>query len=55
METVKRGYVPKDATEFGPKAADKLNAAAQELAFLLDREIMEESIPEAWVLRLEST
>ena len=46
METVKRGYVPKDTTEFGPKAADKLNAAAQELAFLLDREIMEESIPE---------
>ena len=37
METVKRGYVPKDTTEFGPKAADKLNAAAQELAFLLDR------------------
>ena len=26
METVKRGYVPKDATEFGPKAAAKLNA-----------------------------
>ncbi len=37
METVKRGYVPKDTVEFGPKAADKLNAAAQELAFLLDR------------------
>ena len=37
METVKRGYVPKDTTEFGPKAAAKLNAAAQELAFLLDR------------------
>ena len=37
METVKRGYVPKDTAEFGPKAAAKLNAAAQELAFLLDR------------------
>ena len=37
METVKRGYVPKDTVEFGPKAAAKLNAAAQELAFLLDR------------------
>ena len=34
METVRRGYMPKDTTEFGPKAADKLNAAAQELAFL---------------------
>ena len=55
METVKSGDVPKDTTEFGPKAADKLNAAAQELAFLLDREIMEESIPEALVLRLENT
>ena len=37
METVKRGFVPKDTVEFGPKAAAKLNAAAQELAFLLDR------------------
>ena len=37
METVKRGYMPKDTIEFGPKAAAKLNAAAQELAFLLDR------------------
>ena len=37
METVKRGYVPKDTIEFGPKATDKLNSAAQELAFLLDR------------------
>ena len=37
METVKRGYMPKDTVEFGPKAAAKLNAAAQELAFLLDR------------------
>ena len=37
METVKRGYEPKDTIEFGPKAAAKLNAAAQELAFLLDR------------------
>ena len=32
METVKRGYVPKDTTEFGPKAAAKLNTAAQELS-----------------------
>lgn len=32
METVKRGYVPKDTIEFGPKAAVKLNAAAQERA-----------------------
>ena len=37
METVKRGYMPKDTVEFGPKAAAKLTAAAQELAFLLDR------------------
>ena len=37
METVKRGYMPKDTVEFGPKATAKLNAAAQELAFLLDR------------------
>ena len=37
METVKRGYMPKDTVEFGPKATSKLNAAAQELAFLLDR------------------
>ena len=37
METVKRGYMPKDTTEFGPKAVPKLNAAAQALAFLLDR------------------
>ena len=37
MEAVKRGYMPKDTVEFGPKATSKLNAAAQELAFLLDR------------------
>ena len=37
METVKRGYMPKDTTEFGSKAAIKLNAAAQELVFLMDR------------------
>ena len=29
--------MPKDTTEFGSKAVPKLNAAAQELAFLLDR------------------
>ena len=32
METVKRGYVPKDKIEFGPKAAAKLNAAAHSTA-----------------------
>lgn len=37
MENVKRGYMPKDTIEFGPKATDKLNAAAQELVFLMDR------------------
>ena len=37
METVKRGYEPKDTIEFGPKAAAKLNAAAQELVFLMDQ------------------
>lgn len=37
METVKRGYEPKDTLEFGLKAADKLNAAAQELVFLMNR------------------
>lgn len=37
MEIVKRGYEPKDAIEFGAKAAQKLNAAAEELYFLLNR------------------
>lgn len=37
METVRRGYEPKDAAEFGPKSLDKLNAAVQELRFLLNR------------------
>lgn len=37
MESVRRGYEPKDAVEFGPKAAEKLNAAAQELVFLMNR------------------
>ena len=37
MDTIRRGYVPKDSLEFGPKAADKLHAAAQELAFLMNR------------------
>ncbi len=37
METVRRGYVPKDRAEFGPKAAVKLNAAGQELVYLMDR------------------
>jgi len=37
METVRRGYEPKDAQQFGPKSLDKLNAAARELRFLLNR------------------
>lgn len=38
MEIVKRGYKPKDGTEFGSKkAAQKLNAAAEELYYLLNR------------------
>ena len=37
MEIVRRGYVPQDSIEFGAKAAEKLNAAAQELVFLMDR------------------
>ena len=37
METVKRGYESKDILEFGSKAAGKLNAAAQELVFLMNR------------------
>lgn len=37
MDTIRRGYIPKDPLEFGPKAVDKLNAAAQELFFLMNR------------------
>ena len=37
MEIVRCGYVPQDSIEFGAKAAEKLNAAAQELVFLMDR------------------
>lgn len=37
MEVVRRGYVPKDTIEFGPKANEKLSAAAQELVFLMER------------------
>ncbi len=37
MKTVRRGYVPKDAVEFGPKSLDKLNTAAIELQFLFNR------------------
>lgn len=37
MESVKRGFAPKDAVEFGPAWAGILNAAAQELQFLLNR------------------
>lgn len=37
MEVVRRGYVPKDTIEFGPKTTEKLSAAAQELVFLMER------------------
>ncbi len=37
METVLRGYHGKDAVQFGPKWEAKLNAAIQELFFLLNR------------------
>lgn len=37
MEVVRRGYVPKDSIEFGPKATEELSAAAQELVFLMER------------------
>ena len=37
MDTIRRGYIPKDTVEFGPKAAETLAAAAQELAFLMNR------------------
>lgn len=37
METVRRGYEPKDMVEFGSKAVDKMRAAAQEMVFLLNR------------------
>ena len=61
METVKRVYMPKDTTEFGPKTADKLNAAAQELAFLLDRGYDTKSAPrcvkhsEGWIFAFVPT
>lgn len=37
MEVVRRGYVPKDTIEFGPKTIEKLSSAAQELVFLMNR------------------
>lgn len=37
METVKRGYAPKDGMEFGSNMTDKLNAAAYEIMFLINR------------------
>ncbi len=37
METVNRGYEPKDAVEFGLNFSEKLTNAAQELYFLLNR------------------
>lgn len=37
MDTVRRGYEPKDTIEFGAKFTERLNRAAQELRYLLDR------------------
>ena len=37
MESVKRGYIPSDITEFGAGAEEKLKAAGTELCFLLNR------------------
>ena len=37
METVRRGYEPRDVVEFGPGAAEKMNAAAREIVFLINR------------------
>ena len=37
METGRRGYEPKDVVEFGPGAAEKMNAAAREIVFLINR------------------
>ena len=37
METVRRGYELKDVVEFGPGAAEKMNAAAREIVFLINR------------------
>lgn len=37
MDTVRRGYEPKDMVEFGLKAMGKLNAAACEIMFLINR------------------
>ena len=37
METVRRGYEPKDRIAFGAKAVEKLNAAAREILFLMNR------------------
>ncbi len=37
MKSVKRGYEPKDRIEFGEEWQGKLNSAAEELGFLLNR------------------
>lgn len=37
METVRRGYIPSDETEFGAKSEARLRAAGEELCFLLNR------------------
>lgn len=37
METVIRGFVPSDKEEFGDSVREKMNAAADELCFLLNR------------------
>lgn len=51
-DAIRRRYIPKDAAEFGPKATEKLAAATQELAFLMNRGIIQRFIPDIWIFRL---
>ena len=37
MDIVRRGYVPQDAVEFGPKYRDFMERAAVEVGFLINR------------------
>ena len=37
MEIVRRGYVPQDAVEFGPKYREAMGRAAQEVGYLVNR------------------
>lgn len=37
MESIRRGYIPSDVTEFGSAAQEKLKAAGSKLCFLLNR------------------